>query len=142
MILYRSGYFLVLILNHLSANPTKWSNTLKQFVVCCQRIVWVWFTILWVGAQRINETFNVLPILKLKNRKTSFRKSFLVSCLNFEIFISLLCKIAFNWISKSPVLLRWFYQAYLYPHSIMFHVCSHLAKVLQFHFVISFTLLW
>lgn len=111
------------------STPTKWSNTQKQFV-CCQRIVWVWFTILWVGAQRINETFNVLPILKLKNRKTSFRKSFLVSCLNFEIFISLLCKIAFNWISKSPVLLRWFYQAYLYPDSIMFHVCSHLANVL------------
>ena len=25
--------------NHLSANPTKWSNTLKQFVDCCRRIV-------------------------------------------------------------------------------------------------------
>ena len=26
-------------INPLSANPTKWSNTLKQFVRCCQRIV-------------------------------------------------------------------------------------------------------
>ena len=25
--------------NSLSANPTKWSDTLKQFVGCCQRIV-------------------------------------------------------------------------------------------------------
>ena len=25
-------------LNHLSANPTKWSNTLKQFVGCCRQI--------------------------------------------------------------------------------------------------------
>ena len=28
--------------NPLSANPSKWSNTLKQFVGCCRRIVWVW----------------------------------------------------------------------------------------------------
>ena len=27
------------ILNPLSANPTKWSNTLKQFLGYCQRIV-------------------------------------------------------------------------------------------------------
>ena len=35
------------ILNPLSASPTKRSNTLKQFVVCCQQIVWVCLTILW-----------------------------------------------------------------------------------------------
>ena len=33
-------------LNPLSANPTKWSNILKQFVGCCRRIVWVCLTIL------------------------------------------------------------------------------------------------
>ena len=33
--------------NPLSANPTKWSNTLKQFVRGCQRIVGVCLTILW-----------------------------------------------------------------------------------------------
>ena len=32
----------------LSANPTRLSNTLKQFVNCCWRIVWVRLTILWV----------------------------------------------------------------------------------------------
>ena len=32
--------------NPLSANPTKWSNTLKQFVGCSQRIVWVCLIIL------------------------------------------------------------------------------------------------
>ena len=26
------------LLNPLSANPSKWSNTLKQFVGCCRRI--------------------------------------------------------------------------------------------------------
>ena len=32
--------------NTLSANPTKWSNTLKQFVSFCRRIVWMCLTIL------------------------------------------------------------------------------------------------
>ena len=31
----------------MSANPIKWSNTLKQFVGFCQRIVWVCLIILW-----------------------------------------------------------------------------------------------
>ena len=31
----------------LSANPTKWSNTLKRFNGFCRRIVWVCLTILW-----------------------------------------------------------------------------------------------
>ena len=33
--------------NLLSANLTKWSNTLKQFVRCCRWIVCVCLTILW-----------------------------------------------------------------------------------------------
>ena len=36
-------------INSLSANPTKWSNTLKQFVGFCRRIVWVCLTILALG---------------------------------------------------------------------------------------------
>ena len=35
------------ILKALSANSTKWSNTLKQFVCICRRIVWVCLIILW-----------------------------------------------------------------------------------------------
>ena len=31
---------------NLSANPTKLANTLRQFVGCCRRIVWVCLTIL------------------------------------------------------------------------------------------------
>ena len=34
-------------LNPLSANPTKWSNTLKQFVGCWRRLVLACLTILW-----------------------------------------------------------------------------------------------
>ena len=30
-----------------SADPTKWSNTTKQFVGSCRQIVWVCLTILW-----------------------------------------------------------------------------------------------
>ena len=33
-------------LNPLNANPAKWSNTLKQFVGCCRRIVRVCLAIL------------------------------------------------------------------------------------------------
>ena len=34
-------------INHLSGNPTKWSNTFKQFVGNSRRIAWVCLTILW-----------------------------------------------------------------------------------------------
>ena len=37
----------VLFFKALSANPTKKSNTIKQFVGCYRRIVWVCLTILW-----------------------------------------------------------------------------------------------
>ena len=39
--------FNVSLFNPLSANPTKWSNTLKPFVDSCRRIVWVCLAILW-----------------------------------------------------------------------------------------------
>ena len=34
-------FFKLTFFNHLSANPTKWSNTFKQFVGCEWQIVWV-----------------------------------------------------------------------------------------------------
>ena len=34
-------------LNPLSANTTKWLNTLKKFAGNSRRIVWVYLTILW-----------------------------------------------------------------------------------------------
>ena len=37
----------LLLFNPLSTFPTKWWNTLKQFVVNSKRIVWVCLTILW-----------------------------------------------------------------------------------------------
>ena len=39
--------FLTDEVNPLIANSTKWSNTPKQFIGCCWRIVWVCWTILW-----------------------------------------------------------------------------------------------
>ena len=34
-------------INPLTTNITKWPNTRKQFVSCCQQIVWLCLTILW-----------------------------------------------------------------------------------------------
>ena len=41
------GLFQWLDDNPVSANPIKWSNTLKQFLASSRRIVWVCLTILW-----------------------------------------------------------------------------------------------
>ena len=35
------------VINPVSASPTKWSNTLKQFVSCCRQTAWVCLIILW-----------------------------------------------------------------------------------------------
>ena len=40
---------MVITVNPLSFNTTKWPNTLKQFVDCCPRIVWVCLTIYLVN---------------------------------------------------------------------------------------------
>ena len=49
--IYRSSFlglfYKVSVLNSLSANPSKRSNTNKQFVCNNRRIVWVCLTILW-----------------------------------------------------------------------------------------------
>ena len=42
-----TGLFQWLDDNPLSAKPTKWSNTLKQFVISSRQIVSVCLTILW-----------------------------------------------------------------------------------------------
>ena len=40
-------YYIEDLLNTLSVNPTKWSNTRKEFVGNSRQIVWVCLTILW-----------------------------------------------------------------------------------------------
>ena len=47
LILVTKIYMCRLIINPFSANPTKWSNTLKQFVGDSGQIVSVCLTILW-----------------------------------------------------------------------------------------------
>ena len=54
---------LVLRLNPLSANPTKWSNTLKTIRPLLRRIVWVCLTILWGWLLKVN-AFCRSPILQ------------------------------------------------------------------------------
>ena len=55
-------------INLLSANRTKWSKTLKQFVGSCKRIFWIFLSILWDGASRVknrNEIEIEIEILKI-----------------------------------------------------------------------------
>ena len=51
--------------NPLNVNPTKWSNTVKQFVGNSQQIAWVCLTILWGLA---------LKVLRLQNKKEKDNK--------------------------------------------------------------------
>ena len=57
-------------LNPLSANPTNWSNTFKQFIGNSQRIVWVCLTMLldWrlKGLCNTKDTFSTKKIATLK----------------------------------------------------------------------------
>ena len=46
--------------NPLTANFAKWSNTLKQFVGFCRRIVWVGLTILWVWCLKGSVSMEIL----------------------------------------------------------------------------------
>ena len=57
-------------LNPLSADPTKWSNTLKQFVDKSRLIVWVCLTILWGWRLRVKTANLHDPVSK----KTHFSK--------------------------------------------------------------------
>ena len=41
------------LINPLSANPTKWSNTFKQFVSCWRRIAWVFDCFVGLTLKRI-----------------------------------------------------------------------------------------
>ena len=52
-----------LIVNSLTANPTKWSNTLKQFVRCCRRIVAVFEHFVRLALNGLNKAKPYLFIL-------------------------------------------------------------------------------
>ena len=47
-----------------SADPTKWSNTLKQFAGCCRQVVWVCLTILWDWGKVKKVSLHLWLILK------------------------------------------------------------------------------
>ena len=48
------------LINPLSANLTKWSNILKQYVGNFRRIVWVCLTILWGWRLKVKLTQAIL----------------------------------------------------------------------------------
>ena len=60
--------------NPLSANPTKWSNALKQFVDKSRRIVWVCLTILsgWRLKANLHHQNDCLEILSFYHRLRFF----------------------------------------------------------------------
>ena len=57
-------------LNPLIANPTKWPNTLKQFVGFCRGIFWVCLAIWWNWRLRFSLQPSILD-LKIPEWKTS-----------------------------------------------------------------------
>ena len=65
---------MVITVNPLSFNTTKWPNTLKQFVDCCPRIVWVCLTILCDLYFRKKSIINILQgtLLSALHKKLSF----------------------------------------------------------------------
>ena len=66
-------------LNTLSANPTKWSDTLKQFVGCCQRNTQIIF-------YNVTRAF-AYGIAQIRRSRSSCN---VVAMLNLNIHISLL----------------------------------------------------
>ena len=66
-------------LNTLSANPTKWSDTLKQFVGCCQRNTQIIF-------YNVTRAF-AYGIARILSRRRSCND---VAMLNLNMYISLL----------------------------------------------------
>ena len=79
----------------LSANPTKWSNTLKQFLGCCRRLVWARLIIFWGGASRV----------KVQHRIWSSEEE--LKSLGFFIFISLIASRYYRKYEKCMCVLRW-----------------------------------
>ena len=63
-------------INPLSANPTNWSNTLKQLVGCCWRTVWVCLTILWdwhlKGQHKTSEFYTHFPRVHISVSHNSY----------------------------------------------------------------------
>ena len=54
--------------NALSTNSKKWSNTLKQFVGFCQRIVWVFLIFLWGWCLKVWEKCIFRRILTISSK--------------------------------------------------------------------------
>ena len=122
----------------LSANPTKWSNTLKQFLGCCRRLVWARLIIFWGGASRV----------KVQHRIWSSEEE--LKSLGFFIFISLIAPRYYGKYEKYMCVLRWqkhflfcwiLFIAFLYFFSIRFD--SFDSKTLEFLYlkVVSATFL-
>ena len=79
------------LLNPLSANPTIWSNTFKEFVGCCRGTVWVCLTIL--SGWRLKKLY----------RSTQGRpvtKQLLVLCLELPKYINIMAGKGFNVFDK------------------------------------------
>ena len=63
-------------INTLTPNPTKWSNTFKQFAGKSRRIDWVCLTILWgCGLKVVSATFLLVCFAFLKESTCETRKN-------------------------------------------------------------------
>ena len=93
--IYFTDRYMKDFINTLSANPTKWSNTLKQFVGCFRQIVWVCLTILWVWCLKGSE---ISISIEDCNCTSKISLSILQILKNvwYEILV-LLNRFAYNW---------------------------------------------
>ena len=103
--------------NLLSANPTEWSNTLKQFFGRSRRIVWVCLTIIWgwrlkgyepfskwhkctwLGVILLNITFLYVSGKTLEIMVFNWFMLIYGNPINFQVFD--------NCIDCEPLVLRW-----------------------------------
>ena len=65
--------FYIPVISSLNANPTKWSNILKQFAGSCRRIVWVFDHFVKLALKRLMKNFKS-NVLSRDQTKISFRK--------------------------------------------------------------------
>ena len=91
-------------LSPLSASPTKWSNTFKQFVGKSRQIVWLCLTILWGWCLKVAPaTFLLLCFVCLKEHFWSKKKYFLFHFKSsFHSWDSNFSDIQISWRHQTP----------------------------------------
>ena len=98
--------FKVLYFNPLGVNPTKWLNTVKQFVGCCRQIVWVCMTIFW--GWRLKGS--ALPFLHVMEFRIIRLKDICFKRYYFHYFPQTITKRGYICILKAYIAFEWYWS--------------------------------